>query len=79
MGGHTWLSSPDRLRPRTLVEPGMQLHRDGGWGWGARTGGSLREDWEWAPKVDSGKLQACELDVKPDAESYWFVNQLKSK
>ena len=64
-----WFSSPDRLQPRTLMEPGMQRRRAAGGGGAAGTGEASRGLGMGTPKVDSGELQSCELDMKPGQNS----------
>ena len=56
----------------------MQCRMAAGGGGAAGTGEASRGLGMGTPKVDSGELQPCELDVNP-AEFLWSVNKLKSK
>ena len=60
------------------MDPGMQCRMAAGGGGAAGTGEASRGLGMGTPKVDSGELQPCELDVKPE-EFLWSVNKLKRK
>ena len=51
------------------MEPGMQRRMAAGGGGAAGTGEASRGLGMGTPKVDSGELQSCELDMKPGQNS----------